>query len=96
MQQGIQDLKPLLFGIGGGSAATLGIYGLLQHLTIPDKEIWKIVNPQYKDFIDSLSPEEINYIKKHHVRNSNQQKSILQLIKELKDQKFDEQRKSKR
>lgn len=95
MQQGIQDLKPLLFGIGGGSAATLGIYGLLQHLTIPDKEIWKIVNPQYKDFIDSLSTEEINYIKKHHIRNSNQQKSILQLIKELKDQKFDEKRKNK-
>ena len=93
----INNRKSHMVGIGTSLAIGGGLAGGLAALYIPEKEIWKKYLPEYSDFIDSLTPEEVEYIKKHYTRNVDwdQQKSYKQLIQELKDQKFDEKRKNK-
>ena len=58
-----------MVGMGISLAIGGGLAGGLAALHIPEKEIWKKYLPEYSDFIDSLTPEEVEYIKKHYIRN---------------------------
>lgn len=89
------------WGTIGGIAAGTGVIGGLGYYlyTRPDdKETAKLSYPKYKSFIDTLTPEEWNYVKyynRSHRGDWSKYKTREQLLQEIKDQRFDDKRKKK-
>lgn len=89
------------WGTIGGIAAGTGVVGGLGYYlyTRPDdKEVAKLSYPKYKSFIDTLTPEEWNYVKyynRSHRGDWSKYKTREQLLQEIKDQRFDDKRKKK-
>lgn len=91
------------WGAIGGITAGAGVMGGLGYLLYDstrgtgDIERFKLWNPTYKDFIDTLTPEELRYVRNYNngYNDFNKWKSWSQLLQEVKDQRFDEKRKKK-
>ena len=86
------------WGTIGGIAAGTGVVGglgyLLYDINLDDKERAKLINPKYKSFIDTLTPEEWNYVKYYNrgYRDWHKYKTREQLLQEVKDQRFEDRK----